>query len=278
MAGVLRWHGGKGLIAGRIIPLLPPHLTYVEPFGGAANVLLAKPRSRHEVYNDLNGRLVQFFRVLRDRPEELAEKVALTPYAREEYELSSEPTDDPVESARRFMVASWMTVQGFDGTHDRPTHFRRLVNMTATGRRAPVRQWASVEDRLYAAAQRLRAVQIDRQPAMKIMRDFNRPDVAFYLDPPYPLSTRSSFKRYSHEMTDADHSELLRAARRSRASFVISSYPSPLYARELKGVPFVDVRVVVISANGGRGKGWAKSPRLERLWVLDRSGRRRRGA
>lgn len=273
MAGVLRWHGGKGLLADRLVPLLPPHDTYCELYGGAAAVLLAKEPARFEVYNDLNGRLVEFFRVLRDRTEDLADAIAFTPYSREEYVRAFEPTDDPVERARRFAVISWMTVQGFSGHDDRPTHWRRLTHMRPTGRRAPAVQWSTLDDRLRAAARRLRRVQIDKRPALELMRVYDQRDVTFYLDPPYPMSTRTGPKRYSSEMGNQDHRALLRAARRAKGSVVISSYPNRIYAQELKGVPHTDFRVSLISANGGRGKGWSASKRLERVWVIDRSRR-----
>lgn len=108
----LRYYGGKWRLAPWIISHFPKHVNYVEPCGGAASVLLQKPRSQLETYNDLDGNVVNFFRVLRDRPDELIRKIRLTPWAREEYELSKNPVPDPVENARRFFVCGWMSISG----------------------------------------------------------------------------------------------------------------------------------------------------------------------
>jgi len=109
---VLRYMGSKGLLAGRIVRHFPQHKSYVEPFGGGASVLLNKPRSVIETYNDLDLEVVNFFRVLRQHSAELVRRLELTPYARAEFEESFEPADDPVEQARRFFVRTWMSVGG----------------------------------------------------------------------------------------------------------------------------------------------------------------------
>jgi DNA adenine methylase len=109
---ILRYHGGKWKIADWIIEHLPRHRTYVEPFGGAASVLIKKPRAYAEVYNDLDGEIVNLFCVARDRGEELARAVELTPYARDEFYQSFLPSDDPLEQARRTVLRSFA---GFGG-------------------------------------------------------------------------------------------------------------------------------------------------------------------
>src|SRR3972149_1343948 len=107
---VLRYHGGKWMLAPWVVENFPPHTVYVEPFGGAASVLMRKPRSSVEVYNDLDDAVVNVFRVLRDRSmaRELARVVSLTPWARREFEDAYEHTDDPVEWARRTLVKSFL--------------------------------------------------------------------------------------------------------------------------------------------------------------------------
>ena len=99
---VLNYHGSKYSLAPWILRHLPPHRVYVEPFGGGASVLLRKRRSYAEVYNDLDGEIVNFFRVLRDPAlrADLINACRLTPYARDEFDQAYEPTDDSLERAR----------------------------------------------------------------------------------------------------------------------------------------------------------------------------------
>ena len=110
---VLRYYGSKFRLAQWIISYFPAHRHYVEPFGGAANVLLVKDPSPLETYNDLNDKIVNFFRVLREKPDELIEQLLLTPWARSEYEMCLEPENEsPVESARRLYYRLTMAYAG----------------------------------------------------------------------------------------------------------------------------------------------------------------------
>jgi len=125
---VLRYHGGKWRLASWIISHFPPHRVYVEPFGGAASVLLRKPRSYAEVYNDMDGEIVNVFRVLRDpaRARELERVLRLTPFAREEFELSYIRDEDPIEQARRTIVRAFIWRK-----YDRPREYPDLSHCAA---------------------------------------------------------------------------------------------------------------------------------------------------
>ena len=103
-APALRYHGAKFRLAPWIMSFFPSHRCYVEPFGGAAGVLLQKPRAYAEVYNDLDDEITNFFRVLREQPDALIEQIQLTPYARAEFDLAYESTTCPIERARRTAV------------------------------------------------------------------------------------------------------------------------------------------------------------------------------
>lgn len=250
---ILRWHGGKWRIAPWIIQHMPPHATYVEPYGGGASVLMRKPRSRLEVYNDLDGDLVGLFRVLRERPADLAEACALTPFSRDEFEAAYLPASDALEAARRFLIKSHMGF-GSNATH-RKSGFR------AAGLRAgvlPVHNWAAMPEVIRSVAERLRGVVIEHRPAMAVMAAHDGPETVHYVDPPYLLSTRSDAGAdYAHEMTDADHAELLAFLRTLEGRVILSGYASGLYDDALDGW-----RRLTREAVGDRA-----SRRVEVLWL-----------
>ena len=107
---VLRYFGGKWAIAPWIIEHMPAHRVYVEPFGGAASVLLRKPRSKIEVYNDLDDEIVGIFQLLQDPAQcaRLIRMLARTPYSRREFEMAFKPSTDPVIRAKRAIVRAFM--------------------------------------------------------------------------------------------------------------------------------------------------------------------------
>lgn len=259
----LRYYGGKWRISKWIISHFPDHECYVEPFGGAMSVLLRKKRSPLEVYNDIDGAVVNFFRVLRERPEELIRAIELTPWARSEYELSQERSDSPfpLEQARRFYASCWM---GFGGGRAR---WRQ-------GWRYQVRDgnlWkpSSISftetDHLYQVVERLRGVQIECRDAREVIRSCDAPTTLFYLDPPYLHSTRSKWKDiYAHEMDDMDHEELAELARSVEGMVVISGYPSGLYQcwYERHGWKRVET--------AARTGGMTMAQRIEALWLSPR--------
>lgn len=260
---LLRWLGGKFRLAPWIIGHFPPHRAYVEPFGGAASVLLHKDRAYNEIYNDLDGELVNLFRVLRsNEAPELLRQLRLTPYAREEYWAAFEPADDPIERARRTVVRSHMA-HGTGGARlDRPTGFR-TDGVSATTNVA--REWSELPDALSAVVDRMRGVNIEQRPAIELIEKFSASHTLFYLDPPYLPATRSTKSRkpgeryhtYAFELSVEDHHELLDACNRSGAMIVLSGYPDPLYDELLPGWTRVSTDA----------RAHRNSPRTECLWL-----------
>ncbi len=225
----LRYFGGKSRLGHWIIDQFPSHTCYVEAFCGGASVMLQKKPSRFEVINDLDGRVINFFRVLRDQTEHLIRGILLTPYSREELRLArvSEPVDDPVEMARRFYLRCWQSFGSGTGTSS--TGWRFQIN--ASGGAHAVGSFNRV-DHLWMIAERLKQVQIECDDALKVIERFDGPDTLFYLDPPYLHSTRyesSHLKGYGHEMSDDQHRQFSEVARRVQGYVIISGYPSPLY-------------------------------------------------
>jgi DNA adenine methylase len=225
----LTYFGGKTRLARRIALLLPGHQHYVEPFAGSLAVLLAKAPSRLETVSDLDGDLMLFWRLLRDRPLELARACALTPHARAEHQAAYELPDDldDLERARRVWV---QLTQGRMGVRTR-TGWRCYIDPAGTSTSMPG-YLSGYVDRIGAVAERLHNVSLESRPALQMINEYGRsPHVLIYADPPYLGSTRAG-GRYQHEMlSDEEHEELAAALRACRAAVVLSGYRSPLYER-----------------------------------------------
>lgn len=259
---LLRYLGSKFRLAPKILPWLPPHALYVEPFGGSAAVLSQKPRCNSEIYNDLDGDVVNLFRVLQgDHAGELIRKVYLTPYARDEHLLSYEPTEDPVERARRLLVRSHMG-HGNNGAAIGNKNGWRVDGVTNTNDVAG--QWAEFPTQLTTWIERLRGVQIENRPALDLVLKFSVANALLYVDPPYVPATRSSSIRwttgkccYTHEMSIEDHEALLAALLTSPAMIVLSGYPSDLYDAALRGWRRLELKA----------RAHGNAARTEVLWI-----------
>lgn len=234
---VLRWHGGKWKLAQWIMGYLPPHRIYVEPFGGAASVLIRKDRSYAEVYNDLDSEVVNLFRVLRDKEkaEQLKHDILLTPFAREEFAAAYTETPDPIEQARRLVIRCFM---GFgSNAHNTLTRsgFRANANRSGT---TPAHDWVNWPTQIELFAQRLSGVVIENRPALETISHHDTLTTLFYVDPPYPISTRSGMKNsgskgYRHELDDDDHVALAACLHSVQGMVVLSGYPCQLYDEQL---------------------------------------------
>lgn len=250
------YYGGKTSLAEQIVALMPPHLFYVEPFAGSLSVLLAKPRARQETVNDLDGDLMLFWRVLRDRPEELTRAAALTPHSRAEYEASYElPDDDELERARRV----WVRLSQGRGGMMRRTGWRFYRDPHGTGASMP-RYIDGYVERMPECAERLAGVSLECAPAAEIIEKYGvHEDTLIYADPPYLGSTRGWGNNYAHEMrTEADHVALAEALRSCRAAVLLSGYASPLY-EDLYG-DWESHRIEAFTGNGVEGR------RTEVIW------------
>jgi DNA adenine methylase len=223
------YFGGKLSIADRIADMLPPHEHYIEPFAGSLAVLLAKRPSRIETANDLDGRLVNFWRVLRDRPADLERACFLTPHSRAELGASDDLTVvDDLERARRVWVA---LTQGRGGSLRPGRGWRHYADPAGTGSSFPT-YLATYAGRLAPAAAMLRNVSLECRPALDVIAAYGAHDGnLIYADPPYEASTRAQQRNdYVVEMRGEDeHRELAEALRACRAAVVLSGYGSPLY-------------------------------------------------
>lgn len=229
---VIRYYGGKYRLAPWIIEHMPQHRVYVEPYCGASSVLMRKARSYAEIINDLDGEIVNLFRVLRDRGDEFEKKIRLTPFARDEFDLSYVWCEDPLELARRTVVRAYMGF-GTSSATKRPTGFRGDSNKSGT---TPAHDWANYADAIPGIVERLRGVVIENDLAVAIIKKYDCSDGLFYIDPPYMAETRSKgqFGNYQHEMSNEDHVELLDLLQEVDGRVMISAYSCPLYEEKLK--------------------------------------------
>lgn len=217
------------MLAPWIIRQLPPHRIYTETFGGGASVLMRKPRSYSEVYNDMDGELVNLFRVVRDRGNELRQALYLTPFARDEFFEAYEISADPLERARRSVILAYM---GFGSNSNvKKSGFRSNSNRSGT---TPSHDWSHYPDCVPAMVERLRGVIIENRDAKEIMAANDEPDALHYVDPPYVLETRTYGKGgYRHEMTDEQHVELAAFLKTLKGAVIVSGYACDLYDKIL---------------------------------------------
>ncbi len=256
------WYGGKFSHLNWLLPLLPPCHHYCEPFAGSAAVLLNRSPAPVETYNDIDGEVANFFRVLRDKKDELIEKIGLTPFSREEfyYSVSKNPdgVTNEVERARLFYIRARQARTGLAQTASLG-RWANCKNTSRAGMSGVVSRWlGSVEDMPYIA-QRLLRVQIENRPALEVIKLYDAPNTLFYCDPPYPHSARGDSKAYGFELSDQDHKSLARALKVCKGMVAISGYRCELMD-ELYG------RWRVIEAPAKLCHSVKKS-RTEALWV-----------
>lgn len=225
----LRYYGGKWLLAPWIISHFPTHRVYVEPFGGGASVLLRKPRSYAEVYNDLDKEIVEFFKVLRDESaaRELQRRLHLTPFSRVEFNEAYVSVTDPIESARRLIIRSFM---GFGSDGHNPevgkTGFRSNSNKSGT---TPAHDWANYPSQIQAFTDRLSGVVIENRDAKEVMAQQDGIETLHFVDPPYLPETRGKGHGYRHEMTNQDHIDLIDFLYGLSGYVVLCGYENSIY-------------------------------------------------
>lgn len=224
------WYGGKYSHLEWLLPLLPQTTHYCEPFGGSAAVLINRQPSPVETYNDLDGEVVNFFKVLRTQKDALLEAIGLTPFSREEFELALTPSQNELsdlERARRFFVRARQVRTGLAQTASSGRWAHCLLTSRA-GMAGAVSRWLGSVEGLSEIAQRLLRVQIENAPAVEVIQRYDSAETLFYCDPPYPHDSRGDSKAYGYEMTDDQHRTLAEVLHSVKGKVALSSYPSPL--------------------------------------------------
>lgn len=254
----VKWHGGKRYLAGRIIGHFPPHRIYLEPFGGAASVLLNKAPVEVETYNDLDLRISRLFRVLRDEGERFIRQVRLIPYSQVEFDRAASYPDgaDDLQKAICDFVR-WR--QSFGG---KGQSWSFTTGRARGGMAGDVNAWWTAIDGLPAIIDRLRRVQIICQSAFDAIPRFDHTEGLIYCDPPYVHSTRADTNVYHAEMSDDEHRALASLLHRCQAKVVVSGYPSKLYDELYRSWRRVEFEI----ANHASG-GASKARETECLWM-----------
>ncbi len=271
--GPLMWFGGKGNLVGRLRPLIPPHRRYVEVFGGGAVLLFRKEPVEVEVYNDVDGDLVNFFRVLRHPRQFRAfyRRALLTPHSRPDYEFcrdTYQEVTDPVERAYRFFITARQAMSGKVSTT-----WSFSVTTSHRGMAGTASRWLSCLESLPAFYARMMRVQIEQDDFRKVIPRYDTPETFFYCDPPYHPATRRS-GGYQHEMSPADHRDLVRLLLQVQGKVLLSGYAHPCYRPlEEAGWHRIDFPTACHAAvcsrrSGLQGEGSARrlQARLETVW------------
>lgn len=224
------WYGGKFSHLNWLLPLLPKCHHYCEPFAGSAAVLLNRPPSPVETYNDIDGEVANFFRVLRTRKSELIEQIGLTPFSREEFYHSLDArakTLDSLERARLFYIRARQARTGLAQTASLG-RWANCKNTSRAGMSGVVSRWLGAIEDLPHIAERLLRVQIENRPAIEVISLYDDTRTLFYCDPPYVHSSRTDAKAYSFEMKDDEHRLLADHLKKASAKVVLSGYKCDL--------------------------------------------------
>lgn len=220
------WYGGKFNHLDWLLPLLPDSHHYCEPFAGSAAVLLNRIPSPVETYNDIDGDVVNFFRVLRDQPEEITRAIALTPFSREEFHQAIHETATGVsdlERARKFFVRARQARTGLAQTATLG-RWANCKNTSRSGMSGVVSRWLGGVDGLPEIGERLARVQIENRPALDVIELYDDKSTLFYCDPPYLHATRGDDNAYGFEMNDGEHIRLAATLNRINGKAAISGY------------------------------------------------------
>lgn len=251
-SAALRYPGSKWSLAQEIVSVFGDHYHYVEPYFGSGAVFFSKPVSPHELINDMNSLVVNFFRILRDRTDDFLFALETTPWSRDEYDQSHIQTGDALEDARRFVTRIWQA---------HASDLAKKTGWKSRGSKQPARgmsvRWQRVPSELAALAIRLKDAEIENRPALEVMRRFATKDSLIYADPPYLMETRTQ-KMYAYEMSVDEHLEMLDVLEFHPGPAVISGYENSIYDKYLTGWKKIRIKPPKVEK---------QAKRMEVLWV-----------
>jgi DNA adenine methylase len=255
------WYGGKYSHLDWLLPLLPKCHHYCEPFGGSAAVLLNRVPSPVETYNDIDGEIVNFFRMLRDKKKMLLKALSLTPFSREEFYIACQPNGagiSDLERARRFFVRARQVRTGLAQTASLG-RWANCKNTSRAGMSGVVSRWLGSVERLPEIAERLLRVQIENRPWPEVIELYDEKRTLFYCDPPYAHESRGDSKAYAFEMNDREHAELAERLHKIKGRAAVSGYSCRLYDKIFKDWNRIEAPMKLCHST--------KKARQECLWV-----------
>lgn len=261
MRNVLKYPGSKWRIADKLVELIPPHHSYLEPYFGSGAVFFRKEPSDIETVNDLDNDVANLFWCIQQDPEKLTRLAMTTPYSRQIYDDSFKDDFigtkvlfelDPYHKACQLLIRCWQG-HGFR-TNGYKVGWKNDVQ--GRERMYALWNWYRLPEWIIEISERLRQVQIECRPALEVIRRFDYENVFMYIDPPYLLGTRRG-KQYKHEMSDSDHEELLQELLNSKAKIMLSGYASEMYDTVLS-----EWNRMEFSSHAEQGK-----PRTEVVWM-----------
>ncbi|MFZ0050800.1 MAG: DNA adenine methylase [Desulfobaccales bacterium] len=255
------WYGGKFSHLDWLLPILPRTHRYCEPFSGSAAVLINREPASVETYNDIDGDVVNFFRVLRDRSNDLIRCIGLTPFSREEFHLAinnSMKGISDLERARHFYIRARQARTGLAQTATLG-RWANCKNTSRAGMSGVVSRWLGGVEALQEIAERLLRVQIENRPALEVIRLYDSTETLFYCDPPYLHETRGDSKAYGFEMDIDQHFELAQALGMCKGKVALSGYRCDTMDSWYKGWHRFDAPVKQCHS--------IKQPRQECLWM-----------
>ena len=262
------WYGGKYSHLSWLLPLLPPSTHYCEPFGGSASVLINRLPSPIETYNDIDGELVNFFRILREQSDELIKSIGLTPFSREELRIAVEESLNGVsdlERARRFFVRARQVRTGLAQTASvgRWAHCKMT---SRAGMAGAVSRWLGSVEGLSEVVQRLLRVQIECATAIEVIKRYDSEETLFYCDPPYPHDSRSDTSAYGFEMNDWEHQALAEVLKNVKGKVALSGYHCKLMDELYQDWNYIESTPKKAHSTNTRTDK-IKQDRIEVLWV-----------
>ena len=265
LAGPVTYPGGKGNLVKKILPHIPYTKIYCEPFGGGGSVLINREKSEIEVYNDIDGLLVNLFRVFQSplKTSKLQRRLDYTLFSRDEFKQAIEILRNKKENSSEITLAwAYFTVmnQCFCGN---TVDSVRVSNWSRTFTSDRTRKWNYRINCLGDWLNRLLRVNIDNDCALKVIKYWDSPDTTFYLDPPYVLHTRMK-GIYSHEQEDNFHEKLIDLIVSCQGAITLSGYEHPIYNRlDDSGWERFEIETFNFMS---RAKSGERSSRTEILW------------